>query len=252
MPFKLYLYAIVDQAVAVPSCGGLDQAPLRTISRDGLAAVVSETMHARLRPERKHLGAHQQVLRELLKTTTPLPLSFGTLASSESEVKRLLQRHAGDFRSQLDRVADCVEMGLRLTWEVENIFAYFVEKHPELAEMRDELQELEKDGPSPALHAARLEIGRRFEQLLTEEREAAADRLQSDLGPHCVELSTSDPKGDLDVAQVNCLVRRDSLPGFEQAVERAASSFDANYAFHLSGPWCPHHFVRLEIGDAAA
>ena len=132
---RTYVFAVVPAETVRPyDCPGIEGNPVHTISEGGLAAVVCGIEGARIRPERRHLAAHQGVLKRLLADTTPLPLSFGTLADSPQAIHRFLRRHQHAFLEQLERVAGQVEMGVRVTWDAPNIFEFFVNTHPELRE----------------------------------------------------------------------------------------------------------------------
>ena len=156
-----YLYAIASEgALASLSGMGLDQSPLYPVSQNGLVAIVSDIADRKLRPERKHLNAHQKVLSQLLVSGTPLPMGFGIVAEGEAATRKLLESYGEDFREQLERVEGCVEMGLRIRWDVPNIFDFLLSRNMELTEMRDEIRSVEElQGPQ---HQSRIELGRRF------------------------------------------------------------------------------------------
>ncbi|MGB1015652.1 MAG: GvpL/GvpF family gas vesicle protein [Nannocystaceae bacterium] len=44
-----------------------------------------------------------------------------------------------------------------------------------------------------------------------------------------------------------CLVKREELDQFDRVVSEAASSFDANFTFKVSGSWAPVSFVELNL-----
>lgn len=113
---KAYLYAIVADAQAQTYGDfGIDGKSVYSIAAGRIAAVVSNVRIERVRPERARLAAHQEVLKRLLTTSTPLPMSFGILADSPEAVRKMLSRNQQAFLEQLRRVAGKVEMGLRIT-----------------------------------------------------------------------------------------------------------------------------------------
>src|SRR5271157_5821214 len=132
-----YIYAIIaagfPDGLAVPGIGGY---PLSIIAEGRVAAVVSDIGSARIRPERRNLGAHQNVLKTLMDlSSAPLPMSFGIVGQSSADVRRMLARNQGAILEQLQRVAGKAEMGLRVRWDVPNIFEFFVDTHAELRAM---------------------------------------------------------------------------------------------------------------------
>src|SRR3972149_5222577 len=137
---KLYLYAVAPASNAW-NFGpiGVDDGALYSIAHGRVSAVVSEVPQ-KLRPERRQLAAHQEVLKRLmLEASAVLPVSFGVVADDPEAGRRILSRNQKPFLEQLRRVAGRVEMGLRVTWDVPNIFEYFVHTHPELRVARDRL-----------------------------------------------------------------------------------------------------------------
>lgn len=241
-----YLYAVIATADAIPDgLTGLNNAPVFTLVEGDLCAVVSEMSERRLRPERRHLTAHQGILRQLLETTTPLPMSFGMVSESESATLQLLKHYRPDFEEQLERVGGAVEMGLRVRWDVENIFEFLLSRHTELAELRDHIREQEVDsGPQ---HQSRIELGRMFERILEQEREQVEDQVVEILERACREVHRSKPRAENDILNLACLVDRSRQEEFVSRVVEAASGFDGNYAFDYNGPWAPHNFVSLDL-----
>src|ERR1035437_4110900 len=135
-----YLYAIVAGGGprSYPSLG-IEGNDVYSISQGRVAAVVTGLAGSKIRPQRANLAAHQAVLKRLMADTTPLPMAFGTIAASPQAIRGILVRNQRAFEEQLHRVAGKVEMGLRVAWDVPNIFEYFVNTHAELRLARDRL-----------------------------------------------------------------------------------------------------------------
>ena len=136
------------------------------------------------RPERANLKAHQAVLNRLLADTTPLPMAFGTVASSPQAIHKILLKNRRAFGEQLARVAGKVEMGLRVSWDVPNIFEYLVNIHAELRSARDRLMSARHE----FTQEEKIELGRMFDRLLNDDREATPLRWSAPL-PRCARNS---------------------------------------------------------------
>lgn len=241
---KLYLYAIAPDSNG-RSFGpiGLDGGTVYSITNRRVSAVVSDVPE-KLRPERRQLAAHQEVLKRLMgETAGILPVAFGVVANGPEAVRRILSRNQKPFLEQLNRVAGRVEMGLRVTWDVPNIFEYFVQTHPELRAARDRLF----GGHREPAQDDKIELGRLFDRLLMEDREAHAERVVEVLTPHCVEIKRNNPRTEREAINLACLVGRDGREQFEAAVFEAAKLFDNSYAFDYNGPWAPHNFVDMTL-----
>ena len=239
-----YLYAIVagGEPRSYPSLG-IDGSDVYTIDQGRVAAVVSGLASPKIRPERAKLAAHQAVLKCLMADTTPLPMAFGTIAASPEAIRGILVRNQHAFQEQLQRVAGKVEMGLRVAWDVPNIFEYFVNTHAELRLARDRLVGVRHQ----FTQEEKIELGRMFDRLLNDDREDHTRNVQHALARVCVEFKANPCRSEHEVMNVACLVRRDAQEEFSAGVFAAAKLFDNSFAFDYSGPWAPHNFVELDL-----
>jgi len=243
-----YLYAVIAMADSERiglDVQGIDQGKVYTIPTGEVAAVVSDVPNTKLRPERRHLAAHQGVLRRLMETTTPLPMAFGIIADNPAAVKKILSTNRQAFLEHLHRVEGKVEMGVRVTWDVPNIFEYFVITHPELKALRDRFFGSHRE-PS---QEQKIEIGRTFDRLLNEDREAYAEQVSEILSSHCFEIKENKCTRESEVMNLACLVGRQGQTRFEEGIFEAANLFDDSFAFDFNGPWAPHNFVALDLKD---
>ena len=243
-PGRKYLFAIVyANDVRHWSCAGLDDQGVSVIVEGRLAAVVGGVSGPKVRPERRNLAAHQQVLKEILASTTPLPMSFGILADTAQEVSKILRRNQGTFLEQLQKVAGKVEMGLRVNWDVPNIFEYFVNTHAELRAARDRILGADR----PATQEVKIELGRTFDRLLGEDRENHMEQVERVLSRVCSETKRGKCRTEQEVMNLACLVAREQQESFSQAIFQAARMFDNNFSFDFNGPWTPHNFVSVAL-----
>jgi hypothetical protein len=239
-----YLYAIAALVEDHPyDVAGIDGSPVHSVSNGRVAAVVSDCARQKLRPERAHLAAHKEVLQRLMLESTVLPMAFGIIADDLKAVRRMLTLNQNAFLEQLERVAGKVELGLRVNWDVPNIFEYFIDIHPELRAARDRLLGNQRQ----PRQEDKIELGQLFDRILNDDREAHSEKLEGALGPCCAEMKRSPPRNVNEVANLKCLVARNGQKQLEDAVFQAARLFDNNYAFDLNGPWAPHNFVELDL-----
>src|SRR5208282_4422951 len=107
-------YAILDAADPPGQVTGIDDQPVRRIVHESLAAAISPVTAGRLRPERRHLMAHQKVLASFGFGRGVLPMRFGVVLPDEAKVLFILKTHETTLLHQLDRVRGRLEMGLRV------------------------------------------------------------------------------------------------------------------------------------------
>jgi hypothetical protein len=240
-----YLYAIVTApGERTYDFAGIDGAPVYSIANGRVAAVVSDVPNDRIRPERRHLAAQQAVLKELLsQADAMLPMAFGIIADGPKAIQKILSRNHEAFLEQLQRVAGMVEMGLRVSLDVPNIFEYVVNTHPELRAARDRFL-----GPyrNPS-QEDKIELGRLFDRLLNEDREAYTEKVVEILSHYCREIKENKCRNESEVMSLACLVPRPGQDRFEEGVFAAAKLFDNNFTFDYNGPWAPHNFVEVDL-----
>jgi hypothetical protein len=240
---KLYLYAIIFSQIKINAIQGINGADIQKVSHADLAAIVSRAPNGKIRPQRKNLAAHQNVLKSLMDNTTPLPVHFGMIADNKSAVEALLTGYHNTLIEQLQYVENQVEMGLRVTWDVPNIFEYFVNRYPKLQGLRDQAF---NGGREPARDEM-IEIGRLFNQLLEQERETHTQSVEAGLAPVCTEIKRNPPRQERDTMNLVCLVPRSQLNAFEQTIYEIAKQFSDDFLFDFNGPWAPHNFVNMNI-----
>lgn len=240
-----YLYAITDASQAGKWENiGIKGALVTTIVEGPVAAVVSSIAAKRVRPERANLASHNGVINLLMKENTALlPVAFGTISDSFQAVKELLSKNSNLFVEQLDSVRGKVEMGLRVRFDVPNIYEYIVSTHHDLRDSRDTAY----GGLQEPNHGIKIELGGHFDRSLAEDRETHTATVLRVLGPLCADIKHNPPRNNMEAINLACLIKREDLKAWEDAVFSAAGQFDNNFAFDFTGPWAPHNFVHINL-----
>jgi hypothetical protein len=247
-----YLYAVVS-GLSDTDFGplGLFDSQVYTvaIANGGgqLIAVVSDIpTREELRPERKHLAAHQRVVRKAIDgSRVVLPVSFGTVAESADGIRGLLTRYQADLSEQMRRVEGKVEMAARTYYKAErpSVFDFFVARSPELAEARDRLA---GSGRVPT-RDEKIELGQAFERALSGARDDYARALESELQPYCAELKRSPVRNEQDLVRLACLVPKEKQGEFQSALERSARAMPDEFGVEENGPLPPYDFIDLHL-----
>jgi hypothetical protein len=246
------LYALCTSDGSKPSYNihGLESAPVYAIDQNGLRAVVSDTLSTRLRPDRRNITAHQAVLHALTEDHTVLPMRFGIIARSAEAVQSLLAVNQKTIREHFERLNGRVEMGLRVSWEVANIYEYYVASHPILKEARDEIWD--RNANVGDLRDEKIRLGNLYQSLRTADRKEFTEKVKEVLFDYCEDIIENPVKREKDVMNLACLVERERLDEFARGVFEASKLFDNIYLFDYTGPWAPHNFVTLDLHAPAA
>lgn len=230
---------------------GLASAPVHAIAYRDVAALVSDHPVEKLSLLRRNVEPHHRVIREISRQATFIPASFGHVSESPEQILEVLRDNYEGIRQELERLAGKVEMGIKLLWDVDNIFEFFVSSDRELRNRRDRLF-----GKSRVSLEEKLELGAFFEKRLKQERERLGGLLIEALRPLTIEVRANPPADEKVVLNAAFLIERVCEKRFEEVLYRAATLFDSNFALDYSGPWPPYSFIRLnlkiETAEAAA
>lgn len=246
LPKGRYLYGIIrtegDQDLGPI---GLRRAKVYTIGFKNIAALVSDHPLTKIKPLRETLTAHHQVINEAIRDFTVIPMAFGHIVRSDKEIRRLLEANYPEIDRELNRLSNKVEMGLKILWDVDNIFEYFVSRDRELRDFRDRIFGRSRQ----PTQAEKVELGRLFESKLNGERERHAERVLKVLSIYTLDGKVNPPTHEKMVMNGVFLVEKGKEALFEEGVHRAAGLFDGNFSFDYSGPWAPHNFIELKIAE---
>ena len=240
----LYVYGITDAEDGLDTAlPGIEGAEVECLVADGVAAIVSRRSQTRVRAQRANLAAHHKLLQHLVQRQAVLPCAFGMVASDEEQLRTVLRANRDELLGQLALLRGKVEMSLGVYWNTSNIFEFFVADNRALRELRDRIF---RPGREPSLEE-RLELGRRFESLLTECREQHTREVIDVLRPYCADIRAIDPAAEQMIMKLVCLVSKDRQNRFEEGIQEAARKFDDRYCFKYSGPWAPFDFVDVNL-----
>src|SRR3569623_1527729 len=111
-----YVYCIIRQEHE-RSFGEIGIGCLRrvySVHHSDLAAVVSDTPIVSYDPTRENVLAHEFVNETVMREFTVIPMSFGTVFRSESDVGELLRSTYDAFTDVLDKMQDKIEFGVQI------------------------------------------------------------------------------------------------------------------------------------------
>jgi hypothetical protein len=241
----LYALCASDDSTPTFPIRRLESAAVYAIDQDGLRAVVSDTLSTRLRPNRVNISSHQAVLHSLTENRTVLPMRFGVIARSAEAIQKLLSSNQETIREHFDRLNGRVEMGLRVSWDVANIYEYYVATHPTLREGRDEIWD--RNASNVDHREEKIRLGNLYQSLRNADRIEFTEKVKEVLNDYCEDIIETTVKREKDVINLACLVQRDRLDEFSKGVFDASKQFDNVYLFDYTGPWAPHNFITLDL-----
>jgi hypothetical protein len=237
-----YVYGVVRSETPVPSedrgLGAVD-----VVEDDGLAAVCSTVSDEPL-GRRRELRAHADVLADLAHDHAVVPFVFGTVLPDDDAVRaEVLQRRGPQLLGELDRLADVVQMAVRLVPDEDLLIADVMASSPDLRQLEERSQRV---SPGRA-QSARLELGQavadRYRDWVRRLSAAALDSLAE----HAVDVRVEGADADA-ATKADLLVRRADISGFLAAAGSTADAMRGRLRCRVTGPMAPFSFV---VGETA-
>ena len=248
----LYLYCVTSATDDGRSFGPTDVGghgdKVRTVTMDGIAMVVNQSPRisfAEIPPEQtlRHLAAHQQVIEQVMKRSTVVPVKFGTYADGEADVLKILQDNCNGLKGALDRFDGKIELDVVASW-------------PDLG---PPFQEIAKEEPVQTLKAQivalpadmafqqKIKLGELVKERLDVRRKHIAEEILAALADIACDLSINSLKDDSMILNVALLLDRSAERHLDAKINELDKRFDGALNFRCVGPLPPYSFGTAEV-----
>src|ERR687883_46254 len=229
--------------VATPGIGGRDK-PVRLLTSDDLAAVVSDAPRDDYDITRENLLAHQRVITQAMTRSDVLPVAFGTVADSDQQVQeQLLRGTADDLHRALEVVQGCIELELKVLWNEERLFAEIMAENDDIRALWDILA----GHPPEATQYERVQLGERVAAAIPRKSEAEAAALLDALEPLAVATRVNENQTDMMLLNAAFLVDKSQEQAFDAKVQALGEAQAGRQIVQYVGPLPPYNFVDIRL-----
>ena len=234
-----YVYCIVENG-PLPEVG---DAAIYTIAYRDLAAVVRDTPLPPPAPTRDHLVGHLRMIEQVMAVKTVIPASFGTIATTETEVRdRLLAARYQELHAALAYLEGKAELGLRALWrDLPSVFSEIAAEHENIRTLREWIA----TRPAANTHHEKIALGKMVAEALARKKDAEATDLLSILAPLAAEARAGKLLGDKMILNAAFLVDGEREAEFDERVARLGEERGERLMFRYVGPAPPFNFVNL-------
>lgn len=245
-----YLYCIApgqpfgsdSPPLAARAIGGRGDAVYAIQYRD-LAAIVSDSPLDRYDIGRENTIAHQLVTEAAMARGSVLPVRFGTVGRNTRQVERLLARQFKELHRLLGYVHERVELGVKVLWKRERLFAEIVAEGGRIRALRDAIAER----PAEETYYQRLEIGKLIEEAMARKKDEESEAILETLRPLAAETKLNLNHTDMMLMNGAFLVDRAAEPAFDAAVSALGDAQAGRLIFKYAGPLPPFNFVSVSV-----
>ncbi|WP_159774885.1 GvpL/GvpF family gas vesicle protein [Streptomyces sp. HM190] len=235
-----YVYGITASShTALPEgMGGVGDppCPVRILKDGGLAAIVSDAPEG-LRPKRRDLLAHQNVLNEAGGGGSVLPMRFGSVAEDDAAVTHVLAERAEHYRERLGALDGKVEYNVKASHDEQGVLHRVMSENTELRALAETNRKA--DGGT---YEDRLRLGEMVAGAVQHREAEDAAQLRRALERAATAISVG-PDSTGWLANVSYLVDRKSAEVFLAAVEEVRASHP-HVELRVNGPLPPYSFVE--------
>lgn len=257
---RIYLYCLISSEKDQPLSAkrlktrgiGENGRPVYTVHFEDLAFVVSDCDGLRYDATRESTLCHQKVIEEVMdRGFNPLPVKFGTIATAsrvsttDERIRRVLKRRFGEFQGLLRDMEDKVEVGLKVFWKRERLFADIISKYRQLRLLRDRIASRPSSGL--AWRDERIQLGAMVNNAIEDKRDREAPLLIRPLRPIAYDYKTNKIMTDTMVLNGAFLLYRKQLAEFDAAVNELDETYGDRMKFNYVGCLPPFNFIEVVI-----
>lgn len=235
-----YVYGIA--ASSHPSLpegmGGVGDPPreVRILREGDLAAVVSEAPEG-LRPKRKDLLAHQNVLSEAGAAGCVLPMRFGSVAPDDNSITGVLAERAEHYKERLRALDNRVEYNVKANHVEEAVLHQVMAESPDIRGLAEANRQA--GGGS---YDDKIRLGELVAAAVKAKEADDGAAVQRALEPVADDVSMG-PESTGWLANVSFLVNRETAESFLAAVEQLRKDMP-HLEVRVNGPLPPYSFVE--------
>jgi len=209
--------------------------PVRVLQEGELAAIVSDAPEG-LRPKRRDLLAHQNVLSEAGAGGCILPMRFGSVAPDDDTVTGVLADRSEHYKERLRTLDGKVEYNVKATHDEEAVLHRVMSDNPEIRAVTEANR---KAGGGS--YDDRLRLGEMVVAAVKAREAEDAGEVQRTLEPVADAISVG-PESSGWLANVSFLVERDAAASFLETVDQLRKDHP-HLDLRVNGPLPPYSFV---------
>ena len=171
-------------------------------------------------------------------------MGFGMVAASEDEVRGLLEKNYEGLTSELDRLANMIEVELKLYWDQETVIKEIQGENQELSRLKAKINA----ASSPAeIRNLMIEAGRLVENIVLDWKTRYAEMVYTVLQELSNQAKMNNPVGLKNLLNASFLIEKSRESEFKEQVYKLDSKLQGKVNFKYVGPMPPYNFVDLRL-----
>lgn len=241
-----YLYCVTRSSFKSHQClTGIDDYPLNIFYHDEIAAVLSEANAFKIPVTPENALRHNAVVEGVHREQTVLPMRFSSVFDNKDKLQEFLKSRYSVFVSDLNRLHNKLEMGLRIISNNNTI-------------LRNKISWEKRRNAFPQASGSKYKVFHSSNHALEylEQRRSYFDFIDEqnnwiqEITNTChaqfeglyIECRKDEHNSALEGISLSYLIHNDCLTEFKNRFYDLKTSLE-EFHFLCSGPWPPYHFV---------
>lgn len=188
----------------------------------------------------RYLTEHQSVIEGLMKSSTVIPVRFGTIARDEEEIMEILDIGYPGFKNAI------LSMDGKIQVEVLALWNNLDEVIKEIGKNKDIKMFKEEAALKPSKECA-IDLGRMVKRALDGETGRLRDEILDNLKGYAPGIRTHDLMDDRMIMNVAFLIQRNNIHKLYEEIDSMNERYGGDVHFRIVGPLPPYSFSQMEI-----
>ncbi|MGB7532221.1 MAG: GvpL/GvpF family gas vesicle protein [Halobacteriota archaeon] len=222
---------------------GIDKEEVYCINFKDISAVVGDSALKTYEVTREKLLAHEQVIREVMKAHTVIPMTFGTVAKDEKDVENMLERMYVEFKQVLERIENKLQIDVKAIWNKDVAYRSILREDEEIRKLSEKVSKK----PADKTYNERVELGKKVMSVLGKKKEGYIKEITEALRTHIEDSQQNKLKDDKMIMNTSFLVAKAK----EKEIYKKLDELDEKYGEDMQviavGPLPPYSFSHIEI-----
>ena len=242
-----YLYCIIKQNKPEKfTISGIDGKQVYGIGYGDMSVMVSDTTKrdGDYLITRDYTISHQRVLEEVMRSGYDiLPVSFGTIADNDKEIKeKLLAQRRDEFDKAFKYIGGKVELNLKILWK--DISAVFKDIATE-SKIIKKAKQISRHKSLGRFQAAN--VGEVVKKALEAKRTQVAEKILCKVRPFAADTREGEILQDAMICNETFLVPKALGKDYDKRVIDLARTYNGKLNFMHYGPLPPYNFVSIRV-----
>jgi hypothetical protein len=243
MGLLLYGFIRADDA------GTLDaQSPalesVELIEHGRLVAIAARTEDDYVDPTRKNLTKYADLLADIARSITVVPMRFGVIVPTEDElVATVMEPRQSELLEMLKRFDGMVEVDVKGHYDEPSMLQTIVSSDDELRALSEKIKSL----PHNATYYARISLGERVAKKISSQREQDQQRAIDALSAACTDIKANDPVTEMMALNLALLVERGRVDQLNELIGGLPEKLGEQVTLKVAGPLPPFSFVDANL-----